>query len=101
MVALGVGLYDFVQIANPEFTLPSYEMYSSNESYLRYWANPQALPEAELTGARQAALAEALAGERRAARQSGVFVLIVLAIDAAVFAIHWRLARSTKPVVSG
>lgn len=99
MVALGVGLYDVLQIASPEFTLPGYEVYSSNEAFARLWSD-RGLPAPELTRLREQALADALAGERRAAMQSGAFVLMVLAIDAVVFAIHWRLGRTTKPVMS-
>lgn len=100
MVALGVGLYDLIQIASPQFTLPAgYEISSSNESFVRVWPDRQGLPEAELTRARQAALADALAAERRAAQQSGVFVAIILLIDIVVFAIHWRLGRNTKLLV--
>lgn len=94
MIALGVGLYDGVQIANPGFTLPAgYEVYWSNESFVRMSPNRKEWAEAEVTRARRAALADALAAERRAAEQSGVFVLIVLTIDVVVFAVHWRLAR--------
>ncbi|HEX5444746.1 MAG TPA: hypothetical protein VFW87_12985 [Pirellulales bacterium] len=97
MIALGIGLYDVVQIGIPEFTLPNYEIYSSNESYLRFW-DAKERPEAEVTRARQAALADALASERRAAQQSGIFVLIVVLIDTVVFAVHWRLARGPRSV---
>lgn len=95
MVALGVGLYDLVQIGAPEFTLPNSEIYSSNESYLRFW-DAKDRPEAEITRARRGAFADALASERRAAQQSGVFVLFVVLIDTAVFALHWRLARDSR-----
>ena len=94
MIALGVGLYDLVQITRPDFTLPAgYEAYGSNESFVRTWPGWQGSPEWEVTRARQAALADALAAERRAAQQSGVLVAIILLIDSVVFAVHWRLAR--------
>lgn len=95
MVALGVGLYDVLQIASPEFTLPGYEAYSSNESFARLWSD-RGLAEPELTRVRLAALSDALAAERRAALQSGAFALMVIAIDVVAFAFHWRLGRNTK-----
>jgi hypothetical protein len=45
---------------------------------------------------REQALLQAINGERRAALQSGVFAFIIVAIDLAVFAVHWQLAKRER-----
>lgn len=93
MVVLGIGLYDLVQIALPEFTLAHHQSYESNDGYLLYYPDKQGLAEDELTRLRDQGPRQAVAAERRSAAQSGVFVLIVSLIDLAVFAAHWTLAN--------
>jgi len=67
---------------------------------LRYFPDKKPLPAAEIEAARQLELSITLEAAGHAAWQSLVFCNIVLAIDAVVFAIHWRIATSlagTKP----
>lgn len=97
VVALGIGLYDVVQIAAPQFTLAWIEPYLSNERFVAVYLDNKELPANEITWLREEGLRQALAAERRSAGQSAVFVLIVLAIDAVIFAVHWRLARRSEP----
>lgn len=92
VVALGVGLYDLVQIAAPEFTLQQLPYLESNEQFLQYFPDKKDLPPAEVERLRREGHRESITQERRAAMQSGVFVAILLLIDAVVFAIHWRIA---------
>ena len=48
-IALGIGLYDIIQIVNPEFTITGYEFkrYQSNEAFIRDWPKEKALPSDE------------------------------------------------------
>jgi len=96
VVALGVGLYDVVQITAPDFTLQYYQPYQSNDAFLQYYPENTELPGDKITELRERGLREALDGERRAAWQSAVFILIIVAIDVAVFAVHWRIARKER-----
>ena len=96
VVALGIGLFDVVQIGAPQFTLAGAVAYDSNEQYLLYFPNKKDLPEQQISELRQEALHLAWVAERRAAQKSAVFVLIVLAIDAVVFLVHWRIARQIE-----
>jgi hypothetical protein len=93
VVALGVGLYDVVQIAAPKFTLAYYEPYRSNATFTRLYPDQGTRPENELTQVREQMLADALHAERRSATQSLVFAAIILAIDVIVFGAHWRIAK--------
>ena len=72
-VAFGIGSYDIVQIAAPEFTL------SSDESSMEY-------------SGRFCKDSSAVIGEQRSAAQSLTKVAIILIIDSAIFLIHWRMA---------
>lgn len=99
--AMGFGLYDLLEIAKPEFTLPAhqYQRFQSNESFLRNDcgdANKKKHSEEETTRKRLAAYEVALKNEQRDAVQSLVKILIILFIDAGVFLVHWRLARRSR-----
>ena len=98
VVALGIGVYDLVQIAAPGFTLPQYELWESNEQFLTYHPDKKELPPQEIAQLRAAYRESALAGERRLATQSLVFVAIIILIDVAAYAVHWRMARRREPV---
>ncbi|MBI1899782.1 MAG: hypothetical protein HYS13_01550 [Planctomycetia bacterium] len=98
VVALGIGLYDMVQMAAPNFTLESYQPYQSNDAFVQYFPDKKELPAGEITRLRDEGLRDALRFEQRAALQSGVFVLIIVAIDIVVFAVHWRIARKERSV---
>lgn len=96
MIALGIGLHDLVQIAAPGFTLNQSGPHQSNDLYLQYYPAKVDSADDEVSRLRLQALAEALHAERRGAQQSGLFVLIVLVIDAVVFGLHWRIARGER-----
>jgi hypothetical protein len=106
VIALGIGVYDVVQIANPEFTLNSHE-YSRHQSNDTFWDSRRyswetrekerpRLPENELTKQREESYQQALRSEQRDAFQSLTQVAIVILIDVIVFMIHWRLARRAR-----
>jgi len=110
VVALGIGLYDLIQIASPEFTLNAYEYerHQSNENFrgspgrvLRgafapgIPIEPTERPEEEVSQQREESFQAALRSERRRGLQSLLQIMIVLVIDVLVFVPHWLLARST------
>lgn len=95
VVALGIGLYDVVQVAAPEFTMSwAHEMYRSADQYLAYYPDRKTLPPAEVERLRQAGYRDAVAAERRGAWQSLIFASVIVLIDVGVYAAHWRIARS-------
>ena len=110
VIALGIGVYDLIQIANPEFTLNvyEYERHQSNETFigspgraLRGIApgisvEPTQRPEEEVTQQREESYQAALWSEGRRGMQSLIQMVIVLVIDVLVFVPHWLLARRTK-----
>lgn len=96
VVALGVGLYDVVQLTAPDLTLQHYQPYQSNHTFVQYYPDNKQLPDDEMTELREQGLRQALDGERRAALQSAVFVLMIVAIDVVVFAVHWRIAKQER-----
>ena len=104
-IALGILVYDVIEIAAPSFTLGqvAYERHASNDRYWEEqtrWGNPENKPsrptEEELTKRREASLKIALASERRDGLQGFVRSLIVVAIDIIVFLPHWWLARRAR-----
>ena len=111
VVALGIGLYDLIQIASPEFTLNAYEYerHQSNENFrgspgrvLRgaiapgIPIEPTERPEEEVSQQREESFQAALRSERRRGLQSLLQIMIILVIDVLVFVPHWLLARSTR-----
>ncbi len=112
VIALGIGVYDLIQIANPEFTMNAYEYerHQSNEAFgrspriqLRGVApgvpiDPTETSEEELTRQREESYQAALRSERRRAGQSLTMMAIVLVIDVLVFLPHWLLARRRRAV---
>src|SRR5690348_4387896 len=70
VVALGIGLYDAVQIACPSFTLSGWQPYESNSQYVLFWPDKKDLPDEQVTQLREEAYRIALAGERHGAMQS-------------------------------
>ena len=94
VVTLGVAAYDALEIAVPSLTSNNGAWYSTTERYLRYFPDKKSPPAAEIEAARQLELSITLEATGHAAWQSLVFCCIVLAIDAVVFAIHWRIATS-------
>ena len=112
VIALGIGVYDLIQIANPEFTMNAYEYqrHQSNEAFgrspriqLRGIApgvpvGPTERSEEELTRQREESYQTALRSEQRRAGQSLTMMAIVLVIDVLVFLPHWLLARRRRAV---
>ena len=97
--ALGIGLYDVVQISAPEFTVSPYydQAYQTRAEFERYFPDKKGVSDQEIANLRDAALGEALRVERHSAVQSLVQVLLILSIDAGVFAVHWRMAKRAEP----
>jgi hypothetical protein len=98
VVALGIAGYDLIQIAAPGFTLQPNPWWESNEQYLIYHPDKKELPPQEIARLRDADRIAAIAGERRQATQSLVFVSIVLLIDVVVYIVHWRMAKRREPI---
>ena len=93
VVALGIALYDAVQIAAPGFTVQQSPAWQSDESFLVYHPHMKDRPAQEVARLRENERSYALVEERRAATQSLVFTSIIVFIDAVVYAIHWWLAK--------
>ena len=103
VIALGIGLYDLVELAYPEFSLSSYEYerHQSDEAFMRHWPKDKKRPlEGEVTKLREESFRTELRKEQRSAMQSLVQILIVLAIDVVVFFVHWRLAKRARESVA-
>src|SRR5687767_796587 len=91
VIALGIAVYDVVQIAVPSFTAPEHVMWQSNEHYLTYHPEKKGLSNQEISQLRETHREIALASERRGAMQSLAFTTIIIFIDVVVYAIHWRI----------
>ena len=98
--ALGIGMYDLIEIANPEVMIRSfeYEQHKSNETFRLVLAarGIADMPEEEVTRQREESYQEILRAEGRQGMQSFLQVVIILVIDVLVFAPHWFLARSIR-----
>lgn len=99
-VSLGVGLYDLLEISNPEFTLKSrqYEKHQTNDAFTRSWNKKQIdkYSEEEITSKREDSYRVALTTESRNAIQSFIRMLIIILIDLVMFFSHWKLARRER-----
>src|SRR5262245_46453629 len=93
VVALGIAVYDAVQIAMPGFTVPQSPAWQSNEKFLVYHPDKKDRPAQEIASLRQDEREYALVEEQRASQQSLVFTSIIIFIDSAVYAIHWWMAK--------
>ena len=107
LYVLGIGVYDLIQITNPEFTINAYEYerHQSNEAFGRspriqlrgvapgVLIEPTEPSEEELTRQREESYQTALRSERRRAGQSLTMMAIVLVIVVLVFLPHWLLVR--------
>ena len=110
VIVLGIGVYDLIQIANPEFTINAYEYerHQSDEAFRGVSGRelhglapgvpvgPTEWSEEELTRQREESYQAALRAERRRAGQSLTMIAIVLVIDVLVFVPHWFLARKRR-----
>lgn len=105
VVALGIALYDVIQIARPEFTLSSH-VYNRHQSNDAFWNSSSQYdsrekdkkrpPEKELTNRRMESYQQALQSERRDAFQGITKATIVIFIDIVFFIIHWRIAKRAR-----
>ena len=113
VIVLGIGIYDLIQISNPEFTLNphEYERHRSNEAFRR---SPRiemrgvapGVPigatkpsEEELTRKREESYQAAIRLERRSGIQSLTIVGIVMVIDLCVFGVHWLVSNRTRATI--
>lgn len=106
VVALGIALYDVIEISNPEFTLISHE-YNRHQSNAAFWNSYQCgydkkdkemqrPSDEELTRQRLDSYQQAVKSERRDAFQSLTRSSIILVIDIFIFLVHWRVARRAR-----
>lgn len=113
VIALGIGIYDLIQIASPAFTLNAYE-YERHQSNQAFGRSPRiemrglapgvsiepTEPSAEeLTQQREESYQAALRSERRRGIQSLTIVGIVMVIDLCVFGVHWLLSKRTRATI--
>ena len=99
VIALGVGIYDLIELTNPEFTLAAheYERYRSNEAFHQSLLQEQkSISDEQVNRRRQSGYESALRAERRGAVQSLTMVAIILIIDVVVFVLHWLLAKKAR-----
>ncbi len=102
VVSLGIGIYDIVEIINPEFTMSSYA-YEKHQTNDAFWKGKCSGDEEkqrpsgdELTKQREESYQRAIKSEKRDAFQSLIQIAIVLIINALVFIIHWKIARHAR-----
>ncbi len=105
VISLGIGIYDLVEITNPEFTLSSHK-YNRHQTNDAFWKNCYSSdkertrpPEDELTKKRENSFQRALKAEKRDAFQSLTQIVIILIVNALVFLIHWKIARRARETV--
>ena len=112
VVASAIALYAVLGMARPEFTMPAhtYESFLSNDAYYQFYEGSRVArvfpgrekenavrpPEATLTRLRTEAFARAVLMEARDNTQTLVKSLLVMLVDALVFAAHWMLARRSR-----
>ncbi len=103
-IALVIGLYDIIQITNPEFTLPGwdFERHQSDEAFKRLWPKEKPPPPPkELTELRQESYRIVLLNEQRNGMQSFAQMVIIILIDIVVFLGHWRLVAGARETADG
>ncbi|MGO9119616.1 MAG: hypothetical protein ACLQPD_18650 [Desulfomonilaceae bacterium] len=99
LAALGQAIYDIVRIANPEFTIASwnYDRHQSNDAFSKILPKDKSLPPVEeLTKMRERSYQDQLRSEKRNGVQSLTRQLIWLLITIVVFAIHWFMAKRVR-----
>lgn len=98
-VVLGIGLYDVLEMSNPEMTLKSYQYqkHQSNEAFIRNWSKKkEKRSDSEITEIREKSYSVALKAEQRDAIQSFIRVLIIMLINVIIFLIHWKLGKYAR-----
>jgi len=109
VIALGVAIFDVIQIANPEFTLSSHEYnrHQSNDQYIEFGRNSpdqydndkkdkKGPSDEELTKRRLESYRQVIQAERRDAFQGITKALIIMIIGVVFFIAHWRIARRAR-----
>jgi len=103
VISLGIGLYDIIEIVNPEFTMASYkfEQHQTNDEFVKSLskekeAQIQGLSEEKITKLRKESYQRAIKSEKREAFQSITRIIIILFINTVVFLIHWFLAKRER-----
>lgn len=100
VITLGIAGHSILRIAKPDFTLDSWQ-YTQHQTNDAFWNRPdekrkERPSEPELTKQREASYAMALSSEQRGGTQTLVNCLIVILINAVVFAFHWVIARRAR-----
>ena len=104
MVALGIAMYDIVELANPSLTNGQLAAYATSDRFVHTFPDKKLLPAAQQDESRLLERAIYVESIRHAALQSLIFAGIVLAIDTVVFVLHWWIAggfRSPLPLGEG
>ncbi len=91
VVALGIGAYDVIEIAAPEFALQ--DATALYESYQVAPDPKDARTPEQIAAAKAEQHRQAVLYTRHGAVQSLIFIGIVCGIDVVLFAVHWSLAR--------
>ena len=113
VIALGIGIYDLIQITNPKFTLNphEYERHQSNQAFGRspriemrgvapgVPIGPKKPSQEELTRQRVESYQAAIRLGRRSGLQSLTIVGIVMVIDLCVFGVHWLLSKRARATI--
>ncbi len=112
VIVLGIGIWDIVKVAAPDFTMHSanWEKHQTDEAFKealiqasRYDPDKETYvpPEgAALTKAREESYARTIRSERRDGFQGIVRNLIILVIDIVVFLVHWMAAARARQTAS-
>ena len=105
VIALGIAIFDVIQIASPEFTLSSHE-YDRHQSNDAFWSNcnqydadkkdKKRPADEELAKRRLESYRQVIQAERRDAFQGITKALIIIIIDIVFFIVHWRIARRAR-----
>jgi hypothetical protein len=94
VIALGACLYDGVRAIWPQFTISSVAAWQSDAQVIAYYPDKKKADQAEMERFKAELRSLALQEERRSGAQGLVFWGIIVAIDAVVYALHWRAARA-------
>ncbi|MCK9531218.1 MAG: hypothetical protein M0R77_11770 [Gammaproteobacteria bacterium] len=108
VIVLGIAVWDGVSVLAPEFTLSNHnwERHQTDEAFRKSLSNENRYREdkdsykppegAALTDARIQSYDQALRAERRIGFQGLARNAIILLLNIALFAIHWKLAARAR-----
>ena len=88
VICLGIGIYDVIEVANPEFTMNPYvfERHHTNEAFTKDIGKKyKGLPDEKIEEKRLQSYDSAIRSERREGFQSMVQLFIIMLIDIVVF----------------